>query len=307
MYLSKAGNGKEVSGPTGPELLPKHSAKSNFFKTTIMKRTNLLLIAFLFLSCWRSFAQEVKVIYQVEEEQGQYRLSLRMQSMSEAAVEIRGVNFSLALPAGCEVMTREGSAFETAWTDYLLQEVQQQKLSLNYEGQAYDHRWQFGLADPLLPVTESIQLPAASEEALPVMKLQLKGTCATGLYLEHVSENPVNQIGGADFKPLPYVIEQVGRHAAPADLVKEPSFQTYPNPVVDKLSIDLSAPADGEFKIELTDLTGRLLFSQEQTVESGVVYTLSMNLETYAQGTYFVRLIDLAAGQTVKTTKVVKR
>ncbi|MBP9187617.1 MAG: T9SS type A sorting domain-containing protein, partial [Bacteroidia bacterium] len=74
----------------------------------------------------------------------------------------------------------------------------------------------------------------------------------------------------------------------------------YPNPFNDKLTVTISDAKAGVATIEVMDLSGRLMYSVNQTIDNGN-QTLTINeLSNLSQGVYFVRI------STSGNTKVVK-
>jgi hypothetical protein len=63
---------------------------------------------------------------------------------------------------------------------------------------------------------------------------------------------------------------------------------TYPNPFIDKVNFQFSAPIAGPIKITLFDVMGRLVYSKEKL--SADNNTLTLENLSFAQGEYFVKL-----------------
>ena len=63
---------------------------------------------------------------------------------------------------------------------------------------------------------------------------------------------------------------------------------TYPNPFIDKVNFQFSAPIAGPIKITLFDVMGRLVYSKEEL--SADNNTLTLENLSFAQGEYFVKL-----------------
>ncbi|MBP9187635.1 MAG: T9SS type A sorting domain-containing protein, partial [Bacteroidia bacterium] len=74
----------------------------------------------------------------------------------------------------------------------------------------------------------------------------------------------------------------------------------YPNPFNDKLTVTISDAKAGVATIEVMDLSGRLMYAVDQTIDNGN-QTITINeLSNLSQGVYFVRI------STSGNTKVVK-
>jgi hypothetical protein len=61
----------------------------------------------------------------------------------------------------------------------------------------------------------------------------------------------------------------------------------YPNPFSDVLNFKFSSAIEGNIKINIFDVRGRLVFSQEQKTVENILTLTSLN---FAAGTYFVKL-----------------
>jgi hypothetical protein len=61
----------------------------------------------------------------------------------------------------------------------------------------------------------------------------------------------------------------------------------YPNPFSDVLNFKFSSAIEGNIKINIFDVRGRLIFSQEQKSVENILTLTSLN---FAVGTYFVKL-----------------
>jgi len=65
------------------------------------------------------------------------------------------------------------------------------------------------------------------------------------------------------------------------------SFSVYPNPTSDYLNI-LSSELEGEFEIDILDLSGKLLFSKQSRLQLNEAYQINqMHLN---RGVYILRL-----------------
>jgi hypothetical protein len=76
---------------------------------------------------------------------------------------------------------------------------------------------------------------------------------------------------------------------------------TYPNPFIDKVNFQFSAPISGPIKITLFDVMGRLVYSKEKL--SADNNTLTLDNLSFAQGEYFVKL---SAKNYTYTTNLLK-
>jgi len=83
----------------------------------------------------------------------------------------------------------------------------------------------------------------------------------------------------------------------------ETSWQVtvFPNPTSNNMQIQIQNPANAEFNICLTDLTGRQLL--EKDIGNSSSYTIDMT--SYAVSSYFLR-VTTKEGMTVQTFKIQK-
>lgn len=65
----------------------------------------------------------------------------------------------------------------------------------------------------------------------------------------------------------------------------------FPNPTAGQLSVELTSVASRKMQLELVDINGRLLHSQQAEVPAGV-QTLTMDIASLAAGQYMLRVKD---------------
>ena len=270
-----------------------------------MKHKIRVLFAALLLLAMASQAQLVRVLYEVVPNGENHTVKVYLQSTSEQEVALRAVNLSAAVPASVTVKAVEQAAFVESWTDYLEESRSQKELTLSYDGMDLSQRFQYGNADPGLPATHALIVPSNQDEPLLVMEMQLAGQGSAMAYLEHESENPLNQLGCKNLKPVSYVIEHPKREGPVSE--GNPALQKgmvlYPNPAKDRVSLRMTGPWEGEYHYTVSDVLGRILF--EANVPQDLVgKEISLDLNNWAEGTYFVNLIS-ASGESM-TRKLVK-
>lgn len=83
---------------------------------------------------------------------------------------------------------------------------------------------------------------------------------------------------------------------------KKVSMIAYPSPAQDVLHIDFTAAESQNGTIEITDYTGRVIFSQSQKINAGV-NNVEMNVKSLSSGTYFVSL----RGDAARNVKFIKQ
>jgi hypothetical protein len=77
----------------------------------------------------------------------------------------------------------------------------------------------------------------------------------------------------------------------------------YPNPVKEMLNVNMSGLATGNYKFEMTDALGKILFTKEMDItESNHSFELRVN--EVAAGNYFLRVNGKNLSKSVKITKV---
>lgn len=79
-------------------------------------------------------------------------------------------------------------------------------------------------------------------------------------------------------------------------------FRYYPNPVKDKLEVELILESAVSLHINLYDLSGRLLYTSTDAANSGL-YHQSVPMQAYPRGTY---LLKIQAGDKIINEKIVK-
>jgi Domain of unknown function (DUF4465)/Secretion system C-terminal sorting domain len=77
------------------------------------------------------------------------------------------------------------------------------------------------------------------------------------------------------------------------------SFQPYPNPTTDIVNIDLSKVADNNMKLNITDITGQLIHTENVTSRS----VISIDMSSCASGVYF---INITGDNTFANKKLIK-
>lgn len=253
-----------------------------------------------------AFAQQVALSYEVDpvDDQG-FELSVYAQSYTEGSFDLSALNLSAALPDGCVTVEDGYNMMTDSWTDYLELGLEVEKLSLTYESFEYDHRYQYGNADPGLPATSAIILPPATGEPVMILSQKLKGNCAD-LYLEHQSENSLNQLTGTDMKPIDYVIRHPQRVAEVEDDFEVMLIDVAPNPTADWARVSLIDAKDSRYSIKVFDMNGRLVVSQEKELGPSTVNTTAVDLRRETAGVYIIEVVDQVRDQG-HALKVVKQ
>jgi hypothetical protein len=79
------------------------------------------------------------------------------------------------------------------------------------------------------------------------------------------------------------------------------TLTAFPNPASDRVTIVFNAPKDGDYRLSIVDLSGRLMFAQEIDILSGVSQ-MDFDLGGYAAGMY---LVSLENGQEIQNIRLV--
>ncbi|NOR86575.1 MAG: T9SS type A sorting domain-containing protein [Bacteroidales bacterium] len=78
-------------------------------------------------------------------------------------------------------------------------------------------------------------------------------------------------------------------------------INVYPNPAQQQISISYDSPNQGNVRLDIIDLSGKLVYYQEYQVDQGNI-TLDVNLYDLENGSYILRLLD---GQKQYQTKLI--
>jgi subtilisin family serine protease len=85
--------------------------------------------------------------------------------------------------------------------------------------------------------------------------------------------------------------------------LNELSFNLFPNPVNNRLNLNLSQPINQSLSIEILDLSGRVIFAKDEAIKPGEVNYLH-NTAQLSEGIYFIRLFNQNEQTTLKFAKV---
>jgi hypothetical protein len=265
-----------------------------------MKKTIFLLL--LLSSGLLLRAQEVAVSYDFEpiDEQRQ-TLRVYLQSTTEAAKTLRGINLSFAMPEGCVSLGEAQSLFRENWTEYLEENRQVADLDLSYGNWQYSQRWQYGNADPGLPATSPIQVPGSAEDRLLVLQVEVSGSCVEQLHLESQAENSLNQFGGANMQPIPWTVSHPRTEIS---LQEGLSLAVFPNPTHKLVKLQFDGLKDRDYNFQLSSTTGQIL-------QQGVILSNEMNQEIdlgrYAQGVYYLSFSTPEGKSPFEVIKLIKQ
>ncbi|MFK7969387.1 MAG: T9SS type A sorting domain-containing protein [Bacteroidia bacterium] len=253
----------------------------------------LTLATFSFVS-----AQEVALSYEVlpSDEEG-FTLNVYAQSYTESSFDLGAINLSAALPEGCVAVEKGFNMMSETWTDYLERGQEVADLELNYESLTFQNRYQYGNANPGLPATSEIILPPSTHDAMLIMSRTFKGSCED-LYMEHQSENRLNQLTGSDMVPVEYVIRHPQRTTTPEETLEVMVVDVAPNPTTDWVTISLVDAKDSYYGISVYDVNGRLIYTEEKEMGPSTVSKTPIDLRKEAAGMYIIEVVDKVRGQS---------
>ena len=92
--------------------------------------------------------------------------------------------------------------------------------------------------------------------------------------------------------------------SVPETVENSSGLNIYPNPVVDQLHIVIEKPAAGAYNLMLYDMLGQMLQDKIVTAGKNTPLNTGINLNQYATGNYFVRIMH--ENKEVKTLKIIK-
>ena len=248
-----------------------------------MKLIKLFILATLLSGM--AFAQQVRLSYELNTTEAGTELAVYAESNSASSVDIGALNLSAAHNTGCEATGKASSMLLDSWTDYLAKAEVVKGLKLDLSDQTFNRRFQWGNADPGLPQTSVVTLAPKGTRTL-ILTQQFKGSCQD-VYLEHVSENSLNEIGNPGMEPMDYVIEHPQRPEAP-----ELSFEVdaFPNPTKDFVTVEAKGLTPGEYTLRVTDLQGRMIQQVQRSFEQGDETRITVDLRGTSQGVYILDL-----------------
>ena len=247
-----------------------------------------------------AFAQDVRLSYQLNTTEEGTMVEVYAESYTEASVDLAALNLSFAYNEGCQAVGTTQSMLLESWTDYLSQRNEVEGLALNHSDLTFTSRLQWGNANPGLPQTAEVILAPKGNRTLLLMQA-FKGACQD-IYLEHASENPLNELGDPAMNSMNYVIEHPER---PVVAQFDVELSVFPNPTTDFVTLEAKGLTEGTYSVRLTDLHGRLI--QTRSVEwspSGVEVTLDINKK--AAGVYILDLVSEENPFEAKAVRVVK-
>lgn len=265
-------------------------------KMKIFQYTILTLLLF-----GLAFGQQVRLSYELVTTEEGTTVQVYAESYTEASVDLSAINLSFAFNEGCEAAGAATRMLEQSWTDYLTSSQEVAELALEYGEHTFSRRLQWGSADPGLPQTSVVTLAGAGTRTL-ILTQTLKGPCQD-LYLEHSSENPLNQLGDQQMNPMAYTIEHPQRQG-----IEFTDFElsVFPNPTTDFVTLKAEGLAAGTYTLRLTDVQGRLVMQRSQTFQVGDETAITLDLREEAQGTYVLDLISEDNPMEAKAIRVVK-
>ncbi|MEO0472858.1 MAG: hypothetical protein AAF206_24795 [Bacteroidota bacterium] len=120
-------------------------------------------------------------------------------------MQIGAMNLSVMTHANQAIRQDVWSVFGDDWGGNL-ENLQEIRFNRSYLGNQYDQRFQYGNTSANLSAPASIDLPAAGHEPVSVMRLSFQTNSKLEVYMEDLSENPMNEIADLMGEPIEYEI-----------------------------------------------------------------------------------------------------
>jgi len=77
-----------------------------------------------------------------------------------------------------------------------------------------------------------------------------------------------------------------------------------PNPVVNEVKVNISAPADGRIQWKLIDNTSRVILQNSEHVKKGNGNSFIINMNKLSRGSYYLRVSGAGIDQKIKLQKL---
>ena len=123
------------------------------------------------------------------------------------------------------------------------------------------------------------------------------GNMGQGIYTYYVTVTDINGCSNSDT-----IIITITTGDGYIELNKTIKVNIYPNPVQDKLNIEINGLIDNDLSIEFFDINGEKLLNKNFNSNSDVIYE-TIDLSNYANGVYF---IIIKSNNLIKTEKIIK-
>jgi len=123
------------------------------------------------------------------------------------------------------------------------------------------------------------------------------GSMGQGIYSYYVNVTDINGCSNSDTIFITITTED-----GYIELNNTIKVNIYPNPVKDKLNIEINGLIDNDLSIEFFDINGEKLLNKNFNSNSDVIYE-NIDLSNYANGVYF---IIIKSSNLIKTEKIIK-
>ncbi len=84
------------------------------------------------------------------------------------------------------------------------------------------------------------------------------------------------------------------------------AFITYPNPAVNKVSLQFDAVLDGEYRVDITNQVGQAIVSRALKLKNTSLININLG-NNQPPGIYYVRVKDAASGQLYTSKLMINR
>ncbi len=271
----------------------------------LQKIVTLLLLSLLAVNLP---AQQLTVSYETDDlGNDQHLVRVYLQSTGSEQLKLGAINLSVAYDGECLTSIGQETIFDEDWTTHLVDNQQYTDMALFYESALLDTRLQYGNADPGLPMTASIMVPSATEAPLQVMELTFEGACSETIYLEHVSENPLNQYADDLFRSIDYEIIHPPQHATTSveeDFTSSLEVVAFPNPTEGPVTVTFKGEIpQGKYQFLLIDSQGRTLRKTKRTLSRAFDLTLA----AYTEGVYYLEVRSIADDKHFRTITLIRK
>lgn len=252
-------------------------------------------------------AQQLTVSYEIDDlGNDQHLVRVYLQSTSSEQLRLGAINLSVAYDGECLTLKGTETMFDANWTTHLVDNQLYTDMALFHESALLDTRLQYGNADPGLPMTTAIIVPAESETPLQVMELTFEGACSETIYLEHVSENPLNQYADDLFRSIDYEVVHPQRTTTSVDedLTSSLEVTAFPNPTEGPVTVTFEGEIPpGKYQFLLIDSQGRTLIKTKRTLARAYELTLA----AYTEGVYYLEIRSIADEKNFRTISLIRK
>ena len=136
-----------------------------------------------------------------------------------------------------------------------------------------------------------LQRSSTGEKFESIGTVKGAGTSSDNQYYSYVDENPYNGINYYRLK----IVDTDGSSVFSEVITVDNSFDEFvldgirPNPALSQIRFDMKAPEDGSVRIQIVDVLGKTMYSQNKVVKKGM-NSISTNVSDYTAGVYYIKI-----------------